>query len=130
MSDDQQRRIAELEQEVAALRSQLGEQADGQARTAEAETEEEPPQAGGGAAERVPLPSRTRAIIVSLAIGIGALVGILAIVYALSTVIEPFSKRAASALAPWEPTPKGAAAPPAKKQPSKATPEPLRAPGL
>jgi hypothetical protein len=130
MSDDQQRRIAELEQEVAELRSRLGGEADGGAEHPEAETVEEPPRAGDGEAEVAPLPSRTRAIVVSLVIGIGALVGILAIVYALSTVIEPFSKRAASAIAPWEPPAKGAEAPPAKQQPSKATSEPLRAPGL
>ena len=113
-STDRERRIAELEQEVARLRSEL--------------PGESPPVEGEAAGTELRLPSRSRAITIAVAIALGAALAILGITYALSTVIEPFSKRAAEAIAPWE----GATAPKGQPQPirvKRALSEP-RAPGL
>lgn len=134
-------RISALEEEVARLRARLAEQDD-----SETSPDDSEPAASTGAAAL--LPSRSRAITIALLLALVALAGILAVTYALSSVIEPFSRKAASAIVPWEPDPKAAprenespsrAAPPAEiapraapeegSGPAKADPA-LRAPGL
>jgi len=129
-------RIAELEQQVAQLQARLDQgqemaEVDRWAATPPADTSppepEDPPQPSDPRdireLEQV-LPSRNRAIIIAVVAGLVALVAITAIILSLSSVIEPFSKSAAGALAPF------ADDQPPSKPPAKAAPDPLRVPGL
>ena len=139
---DKDRRIAELEQEVARLKARVdgdglepAEQAwmDGDPGDSRGDPASSAPSAPTSAADEAAdqrelarhIPSRRRAIIIAVAIGIIAFVAIAAIVTSLSGVIEPLSKSAAGALEPFEP-----AATPTKAPPAKAAPDPLRVPGL
>jgi len=136
---DKDQRIAELEQEVARLKAQVSTEADGAGGLEPAEqawmdgdlapsSPKAPPSPTDEAADQRELarhiPSRRRAIVIAVAIGVVALVAIAAIVTGLSGVIEPLSKSAAGALEPFEP----GSAP--KAPPAKAAPDPLRVPGL
>lgn len=124
---DKDQRIAELEQEVARLKARAGEGGLEPAEQAwmDGDPAPSPPSPADEAADQRELarhiPSRRRAIIIAVAIGIIAFAAIAAIVTGLSGVIEPLSKSAAGALEPFEP---------AQKAPAKAAPDPLRVPGL
>ena len=136
MSDqsDKDQRIAALEQEVARLRG-----AQGGGPTGEESDADDVEQAWiAGSAEpgddaddllllEAHMPSRRRAIVIAVTLGIVALVAIVAIVTAMSNVIVPLSKSAARALEPSGPAleQKSPEAPPAK-----AAPDPIRVPGL
>lgn len=119
-TDEKARRLAELEQEAARLRAELDTGA------GEADQRDLQPH----------LPSRSRAIVAAIVIGIGALCAIIGIIYAMSSVIEPFSKKAAGALAPFSaPAAERPATRRSRPDPSvkfKTAPEDpgLRAPGL
>lgn len=141
MSDesDKDRRIAELEQEVARLRAaqETGEAESAAAGDADADEVERQWMAAGEGAPgdeaadcrdlAAHMPSRRRAIVIAVAIGIVALVAIVSIFGALSGVIEPLSKSAAGALEPFEPTEEQ---PAPKAPPAEAAKDPMRAPGL
>lgn len=88
---DTNKRIEELEREVAGLRAQLKDQS--QSAEVDPQDLEE---------LQVSLPSRRRAITLAVLVGIAALAGILAITLAISGLIEPLSQRAANMIAPWE----------------------------
>lgn len=128
--DGAQQRIEELEQEVARLRSEMEE---GRSLAEDGEEDavreaDATPLAPDDSAVVAMMPSKTRAIVIAVAIAVAALVGILFITYGLSSVIKPFSRKAARFISPWEPVEK-----PAPKQPE--SPPPIkddipRAPGL
>ena len=127
-TDDKDQRISELEQEVARLRSRVDDSEQGQAFFEGAPDASSPvPDASDGAAVgELQMPSRRRAILIAVAVGVVALVAIFAITYSLSTVIEPFSKKAAQALEPFE----GDAETKKKAPPAAPASPELRAPGL
>lgn len=121
---EDQRRIAELEQEVSRLRGELGSrEADD---PGDDVTDEELAQKMNSL-----LPSRRRAIVIASAAGVVALVAIIAIVIGISSAIGPFSRTAAEAISPWEEgmAPRGKPGPKVIKvrRPAEDTP---RAPGL
>jgi hypothetical protein len=105
-SPDQQdkQRIEELEQEVAQLRTELASQQSAKM----LESLDNAPQGSQGIspeeskAVKSLFPSQHKAIVVAVLIGFLALGGIVAIVLGLSTVIKPFSQKAAEAMSPWE----------------------------
>ena len=138
-------RIAELEREVARLREQVAQRDAAQEQaffqgpaptppepTESAEDVEDAALPAADAADQDELhqhmPSRRRAIVIGVVVGAVALAAIIAIVLSLSQVITPLSRSAAGALEPFEGPSRGSgqqALPPAK-----ASPSPLRAPGL
>jgi hypothetical protein len=128
-STEDRQRIADLEQEVARLRDELA--------TREGQERAETICSAGGSEDRVELPSRSRAIAIAVGVALVALIGIGAIVVGLSNVIEPFSKKAAQSISPWEPEEgeeAAGSAPGSSRSDRRAAgsaPEPeLRAPGL
>ncbi len=120
MADDpskpeDQARIEALEEQVAHLRSQL------------------PPDPDSDA-DKVPMPNKTKVIVIAVLAGLLALAAVIALVSGMSRVITPVSKSAAKSLAPYEPDPtqpdptQPAPQPrPKKQQPPEEIP---RAPGL
>ena len=118
---DPNKRIEELEREVAGLRAQLKDQPGSVEANAQDFKE-----------LQVAMPSRTRAITLAVLLGIAALAGIFAITLAISNLIEPLSHQAANMIAPWEPGEKKPAKPAPKRAspPSKSQESVPLAPGL
>jgi hypothetical protein len=119
MADDpskpeEQARIEVLEEQVAHLRSQLGDL---------------PPDADM-AADKVPMPNKTKVIVIAVLAGLLALAAVLALVSGMSRVIDPVSKNAAKSLAPFEADPTQPAPQPRPKQQQPPPEEIPRAPGL
>lgn len=126
--DQDGERVAALEAEVARLRGELDARRLDEMAAADSIDPNDVAVVHGLARH-----SRSRAIIIALAMAALALTGILLVTLTLSGVIEPFSKRAAEAIAPFDEEaarPDPETPPAAKPGQSGADDDAPRAPGL
>jgi len=107
-SDDRQR-IEELEQEVARLRTRLDEEGAAGDPGPDHDRDDDAGAAIAGAdadaagVDKIPMPNRTRVIVIAALAGLLALIVVVSLVVGMSRVIAPFSRSAAKAISPWEP---------------------------
>jgi hypothetical protein len=138
-AQDDRQRLAQLEQEVARLRSRLGPDPAAQAEAPELDQDlpTGPPDAEAAALLDRLQPSRARAIIIALVMGLLALGVILGLTVALTDWLDSAAQTAARSLVPEDVADTAAESSGAARKPAPApppapapTPKQPRAPGL